>query len=116
MTVVKDVPLALNFYDASVIIAAVVHGTFCRLIGTDIGIVVAHDYAAVCEIAVGESADSIAEFVTQDRGIDQVIKTVPLSDGGSLEELMAFKAGSLAVEGVGDQEVRPLFDGDHVRL
>ena len=41
MTVVKDVPLALNFYNASVIIAA------------------------VCEIAVGAAADGVAEFVTQ---------------------------------------------------
>ena len=77
---------------------------------------VAAGVAKAGEIAVGESADSIAEFVSQDRGIDQVIKTVPLSDGGSLKKLMAFKAGPLAVESVGDQEVRPLFDGNHVRL
>lgn len=113
---VKNVPLIPDFYDTSVIITAIEHGSVRRLVGTDVRIVVAYNNTAVHEITVWESADGVTEFMPQNGGIDQVIQAVPLSDGGGFVKLMTFKARPLTVKGIGDQKAGSLFDSDHVRL
>ena len=72
------------------------------------------DGAAEVELTVWFIGDGVAELVSEERRIDEVIFVADLSHGGSLEELVAFPFGAFAVSFHLADDLWLADDGHHV--
>ena len=97
MAVIEDVGLFSNPHQAAVIVAAVVHGLLCGLVGIDADIVVAADDALVHKAFVRIFTDSVGQFMHDNGGIDEIIEVSVFADGGGFEEFVAFITGTFAL-------------------
>ena len=114
LAVIEDVGFITDPDEAAVVVSAVIHGFAGGFVAADADIVVADDHAFVFKTVIRIPADSKAQLMHHNRGIDEVIQIPKLPDGGGLEELMAFIAGT-GTEGLaGHDEDRLLLNGQHV--
>ncbi|MNE80301.1 hypothetical protein D3C80_1768560 [compost metagenome] len=97
MPVIKNIPGSINFYDAAVVITAVIHRFGSRLVCTDMKIAVAYKDSLVLEVPGGMFAGRITQLMHGNRGIDKIIGISSLADGRRFKERMSFKSGSGAV-------------------
>ena len=73
MSVIEDIPLAVDLYYASVIVGTAVRWHICGLVGVDMQIGVADQHSAVSESSQRAVAYSVAELVVLLGGIDEII-------------------------------------------
>ena len=72
------------------------------------------DGAAEVELAIWFVGDSVAELVSEEGRIDEVVFVTDLSHGGSFEELVAFPFGAFAVSLNFADDLWLADDGHHV--
>ena len=115
LAVVENVPLAVDFHDAAVVVPADGRRAVGGLVGADSRVHVAYDRAAIRKGAAGILRCGVAQFMHQLRGIHEVISVSPLADGGRLEKRVALKPGALVIHIAGRDKDGFFFDGQHIR-
>ena len=113
LSVVENIPLPVNIFNAAMGISQTVQG----ILGTSSlksHISDIYDCPAINIIPVRPAADRIAQFVAEDRGIYKIIGASDFTDGAGLKKLMAHKACPLTVRNGGQKQAGLRFQGNHI--
>ncbi|MNN46642.1 hypothetical protein D3C81_1610310 [compost metagenome] len=115
MPVIEDIPFPIDSFDAAMVISAVVHRLVRRFVGIDMKIVVADEDSLIDEAMSRKWTGCVTQLMHDDRGVDQVISIVFLTDRRSFKKRMSFKLAPLAIRLAWRDKNRFLHDREHIR-
>ena len=116
MSVIEDIPLAVYLDNTAVIVCTAACRHIRRLVGIYMQVSVADQYAAVSEAAQRFIADSIAELVHDLGRVYEIILSVHLAYGRSLEKCVSLELGACTVTGARNYDLRLGDDSQHILI
>lgn len=113
LAVIEDVPLAVDTFQASVVIGRHVQPVLA-LPAVQAHVAVGLQDAAVYEVPIRILAGCIGEHAAVFIGVDEIIRAVDLPDAAGLIEAVALKAGSKGFKLTGQNSTGVAYDRQHV--
>ena len=114
LAVIEDIVLVTDGKDGTMGVAGVVARGLDVFVFAKANVTDGDDGATEVELAIWFVGDSVAELVSEEGRIDEVIFVTDLSHGGSFEELVAFPFGAFAVSLNLADDLWLADDGHHV--
>ncbi len=115
MSVIKNIPFTVYLQNTSVIVRAISHRFFRRLICVDMQITIADDYASIGKSFIRFFADRITKLVHHDGRINKIIVLPHLANRRSLEKFMSFESRSRTIFTTRNDKNRRFFHRQHIR-
>ena len=111
---IEDIVLVTDGKDGTMGVAGVVAGSLDIFVSRKANVTDGDDGAAEVELAIWFIGDGVAELMSEEGRIDEVVFVTDLSHGGSFEELVAFPFGAFAVSFDLADDLWLADDGHHV--
>ena len=115
VSVVEDIPFAVDLYDASVIVRAISRWLVRVFVCADTQITVADDHTAIGERAFRRIGGGIAELMHDLRRVNKVEYAVSFTDRRRLKEGMSFKIRTARIHRTRNDKLRSFLDREHIR-